>query len=364
MYGRMYPAARTFQPQYHQYLMNKLDEIDKEVKPWLDTNHSLLWMRSRFQEEIKCDYIKNNVAEVWNKWVKELKDLPIADLADSLRSKFMELYARRRRIGEKFEGHIMLLAVVRQIYALSRELGHLKVKEGGRDEAEVTEITSTHKIIRHVVHLQKHTCTCREWQVSGKPCPHALALITTCRNPNMQEFLDPYFSVYHYRQAYAGVIKPLPDKSQWATVDLGFKLLPPLSKRPVGRQRKNRIPGCLEDKGNKPRTKGKWQVQCKNCFAFGHRSSSSKCHLNGTKKRKSRATVGRPLGQASTSAAKRKKVAQEKTQSPGPVNRRQLALTFGVGATINDQQTTPPRSNKSPAKKAHKKKLTPRKAKK
>jgi len=32
--------------------------------------------------------------------VKESKDLPIADLADTLRSKFMELYAKRRRIGE------------------------------------------------------------------------------------------------------------------------------------------------------------------------------------------------------------------------------------------------------------------------
>ncbi|KAF0909239.1 hypothetical protein E2562_032951 [Oryza meyeriana var. granulata] len=47
------------------------------------------------------------------------------------------------------------------------------------------------------------------------------------------------------------------DKSQWPKVNLGFKLLPPLTKRDVGRQRKNRIVGCLEKGGGKPRTKGR-----------------------------------------------------------------------------------------------------------
>jgi hypothetical protein len=118
-----------------------------------------------------------------------------------------------------------------------------------------------------------------------KPCPHALALIITKRNPKMEDYLHPYFSVYHFRIAYGGIIKPLPDKSQWPKVDLGFKVLPPLTKREVGRQWKNMKTGCLENKGNKPRSKGMWQVQCKTCFAFGHRQSSPKCPCNGPKKK-------------------------------------------------------------------------------
>ena len=136
-----------------------------------------------------------------------------------------------------------------------------------------------------MVNLTNHVCTCREWQVSGKPCPHALALITTCRNPKMQDYMHPYYSVYHFRIAYGGVIKPLLDKTQWAKVNLGFRVLPPLSKLLVGRLRKLRIPGCMEDKGNKKRTKGKWQVQCKTCFAYGHRTGSPKYPFTGTKKR-------------------------------------------------------------------------------
>ncbi|CAO2190652.1 unnamed protein product, partial [Urochloa humidicola] len=66
-YGRMYPAARTYQPEYHEYLMNKMYEASNKVKPFLDKHHSLIWMRSKFSEEIKCDHIANNIAEVWNR---------------------------------------------------------------------------------------------------------------------------------------------------------------------------------------------------------------------------------------------------------------------------------------------------------
>ena len=120
---------------------------------------------------------------------------------------------------------------------MSRQLSHLKHKEGGRDEAEVMEVTASQKIIRHVVDIQNHTCTCREWQVSGKPCGHALLPSLSKRD----------------------MVKPLPDKSPWVKVDPGIKVLPPLSKRDVGRQRKKRIPSCTENKGNKPASgKGMW----------------------------------------------------------------------------------------------------------
>jgi hypothetical protein len=187
VYDRMWPAARTFKPEYHEYCMNKIYAASKAVKPYLDKDHKLISMRSRFSEEIKVDHITNNVAEVWNNWVKEIKDLPIAKLADTLRSRFMELFAKRMRIGEKFDGHVMLPIAIHQLQTMSRQLGHLNVKEGGRNEAKVLEVTKNRKVIREVVNLKNHTCTCREWQVSGKPCPHALALIITNRNPKMEE---------------------------------------------------------------------------------------------------------------------------------------------------------------------------------
>ena len=34
-----------------------------DILPWLNEHHKLLWARSKFSTDIKCDYINNNLAE-------------------------------------------------------------------------------------------------------------------------------------------------------------------------------------------------------------------------------------------------------------------------------------------------------------
>ncbi|CAN6348403.1 unnamed protein product, partial [Urochloa humidicola] len=167
--------------------------------------------------------------------------------------------------------------------------------------------------------------------------------------------------------------------------------LPPLKDRPVGRQRKNRYPSCLENKGNnkKPRSKGLWKVQCQNCLQHGHRTTSPKCPLNGTKKRKSRAKKG-PLGRPPGSSKKQKvaeeempvaeeesPVAEEEIHAPNNTSQlglimaaeimeadqvNQLGLIMPAEVMETDQVITIAAPSTPPAKKkkAVKKKITPR----
>jgi hypothetical protein len=60
-------------------------------------------------------------------------------------------------------------------------------------------------------------------------------------------------------------VPPLPSKDEWEKVNLGFKLLPPLCNRAVGRPRKRRIVR-VEEGGSS--SKGK--RRCKRCGGFGH----------------------------------------------------------------------------------------------
>ena len=62
----------------------------------------------------------------------------------------------------------------------------------------------------------------------------------------------------------------------------------------MGRQRKNRIKGCLEGgsgkkasgtETEKERNLIHGKMKCSNCGEIGHRKNSPKCPLNGTKKR-------------------------------------------------------------------------------
>jgi hypothetical protein len=77
-------------------------------------------------------------------------------------------------------------------------------------------------------------------------------------------------------------------------VDIGFHVGAPLGRRKVGRQRKNRIKGCIEGGSGKKTSANKTEkarklvcekFKCPNCHEPGHRKNSLKCPLNGTKKR-------------------------------------------------------------------------------
>jgi len=115
----------------------------------------------------------------------------------------------------------------------------------------VTLIDKWNRTRRHSVDMKNYKFSCGEWQVTGKPCTHALAWILSNRGLNIGDYVHEYYSVAKFRAAYEGRVEALPDRSQWPVVDLGYKVYPPLLGRSAGRPRKVRIRGCLEKKCNK-----------------------------------------------------------------------------------------------------------------
>lgn len=280
--GLMRSAARAYRTEVFNKHMSTIISSCSGIYDYLKENHNLHWMRCAFTPAIKCDFITNNLSELVNNWIRDIKDLPVVDLVDKLREMIMTLWHRRRRISERLQGRI-LPAIKLQLHARTRGLGHLKVVKSNDWSAEVKDYNSNE---RHVVKTATHECTCFEWQHTGKPCDHCLCLITTKRNLQIEDFVDDYYSLDKFKAAYRGLIQPMPDKSQWPKIDLGFILGAPLGKRSVGRQRKLRIKSCLEGSGSgkkkKPMIRG--PVTCQRCGEKGHRQASYKCPLNGTKK--------------------------------------------------------------------------------
>lgn len=82
-----------------------------------------------FSNDVKCDYVNNNLSESFNSWVKKIKGLPPVDLLDALRRMIMDLWDKRRRIGSKLSRTI-LPTVVKQLKAKTRGLGHMKIHKG------------------------------------------------------------------------------------------------------------------------------------------------------------------------------------------------------------------------------------------
>ena len=59
----MWPAARAYTPHKFKYFFDKVVYASPDVLNWLKEHHNLLWARSKFTTEIKCDYINNNLNE-------------------------------------------------------------------------------------------------------------------------------------------------------------------------------------------------------------------------------------------------------------------------------------------------------------
>jgi hypothetical protein len=98
-FGQIYPAARAYREDiFYEDIAKMASESPKAVE-WLNTNHKLLWYRGGFNPEIKCDYVTSNIAESFNNWIRDHKDLPVADLANKIREKIMVLWNKRRNIA-------------------------------------------------------------------------------------------------------------------------------------------------------------------------------------------------------------------------------------------------------------------------
>ncbi|PWA36532.1 hypothetical protein CTI12_AA598990 [Artemisia annua] len=145
---------------------------------------------------------------------------PVLDLLDAIREMLMVRFSEKRDIAKKWKGTL--------------NLGDYQVSRSSDNRAEVK-----YKGRRWEVLLDEKTCSCRAWQVKGLPCVHAAAFIAFTRDNIWDSYVDSYFTIDKFKEAYASEIAPIPGKDQWVHIDASEKIHPPIVKRPIGRPRKN-----------------------------------------------------------------------------------------------------------------------------
>ena len=259
----LYPAARSYTQGMFEWHMKKIFEFDPDTIDYLDQHHSRIWYRCAFSESSKCDFLTNNVSESFNAQTKKFKGLLVHELVDRIRELIMEKRYTRKVLARQWEDGV-LPNVMKDLNLISNNLKVVKVAASDVDIAEVTILDDWNNQKRHTVDIHNHKCSCREWQVTGKPCKHALAWILSNRGLKIEDYVHEYYSVAKFKAAYEDRIEPLPDRSQWPQVQLGFNVYPPLLGRGAGRPKVQRIRGFLEKRAAKKK------VRCKRCRDFGH----------------------------------------------------------------------------------------------
>ena len=129
------------------------------------------------------------------------------DFMDKLRQMLMSKWNKRRKIWRKLQG-LILPHIIKELNEQSKEV-NLKVEECSEEVDEVTAMGGSG--FRFIVNLQERTCSCRQWQVSGIPCKHALAFITSLSDAPIENYVDLYYSVEKFKVAYSQLIPAMPD---------------------------------------------------------------------------------------------------------------------------------------------------------
>jgi hypothetical protein len=65
-----------------------------------------------------------------------------------------------------------------------------------------------------VVDLTHRSCRCRQWDMTGIPCPHVISAILF-NGSKPEDYLHEYFSVEMYKRAYDPMIFPMTSQDQW-----------------------------------------------------------------------------------------------------------------------------------------------------
>jgi hypothetical protein len=177
---------------------------------------------------------------------------------DKIRQIIITRFDVRRKIAGNMNGQI-IPSIIETLNDQSKAIKDNEVVKIGDGTAEVTVSN-----ISHVVNLEPKSCTCRAWQVTGKPCSHALSFIATLsREVDMADLVHQYYSVNMFRKAYAGVFTLMASKQLWTRVDLGYIIKKPQLRRKPGRPRVSRIKAFDESNKKKKR-------DCCECHEFGH----------------------------------------------------------------------------------------------
>ena len=103
-------------------------------------------------------------------------------LLDKIRIEYMEKFHFLAGIAAaKFMGHIVIPAVLNELKQKTKGLD-MDMKLCSATKSEVSFMDKEKREWKYPMDLEYRTCSCRQWQITGLPCIHALFLSPLCQD--------------------------------------------------------------------------------------------------------------------------------------------------------------------------------------
>ena len=255
-------ASYAYNEHKFNIAMNDLRAESEEAWEWLTAIPKKTWARHAFDTNCKTDLVVNNLSEVFNKYILDVRRKPIRTMCDGIKDKQMVRWHMKRESVK--EARWEITPHYSEKLEIEKERArYCKPIQAGVNLWQVTSGQQT-----HAVNLELETCGCRKWDLSGIPCNHAISAINKAKR-KPEDYVSKFFKKDFYAAAYEPMIFPVPGEHDWTRTP-GPDIEPPAFKIKRGRRKEKRIKGKFEVPKPKE-TSRMGTITCGNCGLQGHR---------------------------------------------------------------------------------------------
>ncbi|KAK9048569.1 hypothetical protein SSX86_032465 [Deinandra increscens subsp. villosa] len=254
-------AVRAYSEADYKLAIEDMKKISTDAVTDFIKQNPKCFCRCYLVTDSKADVVVNNMAETFNGFIIQSRSKHIINMLEDIRVAIMTRLVNKER--EMVNKNFIVCPRVQ------KKLDKEKAKAYKCNISPSTKVLFQVKELDEVcVDIEKKTCTCRKWNLTGIPCFHACAVYGFLQLP-VEEYVDHYYSKEMYLKAYENYIPPLPSEKYWPQVDL--PLDPPPIKIGPGRPKKNRKKDPHED----PKKPGKLtrhgvKMSCSVCKSRTH----------------------------------------------------------------------------------------------
>lgn len=274
----LWAAARASNPTVFDKHMTTIKSMDAGAYTYLSGINPASWSRHAFGTHSKSDMLVNNLAESFNAWIKDARDKPLLTMMEMIRRQLMARL-QRKRDGIRASTYKICPKIMKKLERSKDDNRNCLSRWQNELEFEVDHMYDA----RRIVNLVERTCTCGRWQLNGIPCGHACCAIYLHRQ-RPDDYLDGYYMVDKYMNAYESQIRAMPGPEEWPRVADCDEMLPPTVRVQPGRPKKVRRRAPDEPTNPYKISRAGYVVKCGNCGGNGHNYKG--CHLPANPNRK------------------------------------------------------------------------------
>ncbi|XP_048615862.1 uncharacterized protein LOC125588518 [Brassica napus] len=176
-----------------------------------------MWCRAFFRIGCCCTDTHNNLTESFNRTLKTARKKPFVQMLELMRRDAMQRIANRYKIACKEIGRHTKKAR-KEMEKSCEEAQHCYSVSSTGGKYEIVEGTNGYS-----VHLNRRTCVCRKWDLTGIPCRHAVSAIRE-NTGLVEDYISDFYLTDKWKETYRKGLKPVNGPKFWKKLEANASL--------------------------------------------------------------------------------------------------------------------------------------------